>query len=454
MINTGTAKKIQPRLIAAVAAVFLGLLLLVPGTVRAANYNFDADTDVVLSNGISLKILSGSRADVLSIDFQAGSFTVTVAASDPFKLRYPGPNPGSLVNDGGLAPCTFTSGNNDLIFLGPKTVTFTPATTLCAASGGGGGSVAVTLSQPNGGETLNSGASAQIFWGSSGAGINSIRLSLSLDGGASYSSVIAASEVNDGAYAWTVPFVATSSMARVKVEAIGSGTVLLSSDESNANFTIQGPPPASGGGGGGGGSAPPPATVETPPPAAPALPPVPEGPYDPTPLSAAELLAPPLDPTRVGAYSATTARDATPTINIDKGIVPPQGQKLPCVGGDLVKSVGSQAVYYCGKDGRRYVFPNEGTYFSWFPDFKNVKTISAVSMAAIPLGTNITYRPGTKMIKIQTDPKVYAVSRGGLLRWVTTEALAAALYGAEWNKSIRDVSDAFFVNYKVGDPIQ
>ena len=58
-----------------------------------------------------------------------------------------------------------------------------------------------------------------------------------------------------------------------------------------------------------------------------------------------------------------------------------------------------------------------------------------------------------KMVKIISDPKVYAVSRGGLLRWIGTEEIAKALYGNDWNKQIDDVSDAFFFNYRIGDPI-
>jgi hypothetical protein len=57
------------------------------------------------------------------------------------------------------------------------------------------------------------------------------------------------------------------------------------------------------------------------------------------------------------------------------------------------------------------------------------------------------------MVKIQTDPKVYAIVRGGLLRWIPTEAKAKELYGANWNKQIDYIPDAFFVDYKIGAPI-
>ena len=80
------------------------------------------------------------------------------------------------------------------------------------------------------------------------------------------------------------------------------------------------------------------------------------------------------------------------------------------------------------------------------------KTITDAELAALTIGGNVTYKPGVKMVKITTDPKVYAVDKGGSLRWVESEAIATSLYGATWNTKIDDVSDAF-VNYVVGASI-
>src|SRR5688572_6989535 len=121
--------------------------------------------------------------------------------------------------------------------------------------------------------------------------------------------------------------------------------------------------------------------------------------------------------------------------------------------GDLVKTAASPAVYYFGSDGKRYVFPNFATYASWYADFSSVTTVAPDELAAMPIGGNVTYRPGTRMVKIQTDPKVYAVSRGGVLRHVGSEAVAVCLYGGNWNVQIDDVPDAFFADYETGAPI-
>lgn len=120
--------------------------------------------------------------------------------------------------------------------------------------------------------------------------------------------------------------------------------------------------------------------------------------------------------------------------------------------GDLVKASGP-AVYYYHTDGKRYVFPNEKTYFSWFKDFSSVKTISDSELASIFVGGNVTVRPGTYLAKVTTDPKVYAVSHDGKFHWIESEAIAKALYGDNWAQRVIDVPDAFFINYTVGASI-
>jgi hypothetical protein len=121
--------------------------------------------------------------------------------------------------------------------------------------------------------------------------------------------------------------------------------------------------------------------------------------------------------------------------------------------GDLIKASGP-AVYYYASSGKRFVFPNEKTYFSWYSDFGSVKTITDSELAAILIGGNVTIRPGTKLVKITTDPKTYAISdRCGTLHWVQTEAIAKSLYGDNWAQRIVDVPDAFFVDYEVGSAI-
>lgn len=112
-----------------------------------------------------------------------------------------------------------------------------------------------------------------------------------------------------------------------------------------------------------------------------------------------------------------------------------------------------RAVYYVGSDAKRHAFPNSRVFYTWYLNFNDVRAVDAERLGQYALGPNITYRPGARMVKFTTDPKVYAVARGGVLRWVKTEALATAYYGSDWNKKIDDISDVFYSNYSFGPDI-
>lgn len=112
-----------------------------------------------------------------------------------------------------------------------------------------------------------------------------------------------------------------------------------------------------------------------------------------------------------------------------------------------------KAVYYIGADGKRHAYPNSRVFFTWYLNFDAVQTISPQALAAYPLGRNVTYRPGSRMVKFASLSKVYALSRQGSLRWIKTEEVARELYGADWNTKVDDVSDVFFNDYSFGPDI-
>ncbi len=405
---------------AALSCVCLLSFPLAPLTARAAAYPvyFDADTTLNLSGpSYNFTIISGSHMDspTDTIAITPTTFTVTMAGTGQLIIRWPGPNPGRFVNDGGLPECTYASGNNDLVINGPVTVTFTPsAASACVApaTGGGGGSgggatsfPSVSVASPNGGETFEGGTSVGLIWTAGGTQVTGTRLSYTADDGANWT--VISDSAGGGYLSWTVPMVATTK-AKIRAEALLSGGSSGATDTSDSTFTITVPPGVT------------------------------------------------------GSYSTDEVTTAAPTINDDVGLknTPPPEDAL-CAAGSLVKlpsdndprTGADSAVYYCGKDGKRYVFPSIWIYSTWYPDFSTVKVIPAATMAKIMLGGNVTYRPGVRMVKVQTDPHVYAVAAHGTLRWVTSEDVAFRLYGPDWNKKIDDVSDAFFVDYTVGEPI-
>ena len=129
--------------------------------------------------------------------------------------------------------------------------------------------------------------------------------------------------------------------------------------------------------------------------------------------------------------------------------------------GDLIKiqndhnpaTHDDETIYYYDRDWFRRPFLNRRVFESWYRDFGGVKEITPAEMASIRLAAPIVYRPGTRLIKIPSVPKVYAVEPGGVLRWVTGEAVAKALYGNDWSKRVDDVLESYFANYREGAPL-
>jgi len=275
----------------------------------------------------------------------------------------------------------------------------------------------LAIQTPAGGGSYNAGSVLGLSWSAANGAFVKYKVYYSIDNGISWTTI--SDNATSTALSWTVPNVSTTAGA-IKVEGYDPNGNLLAMAVSTGSFTIVG-------------------TTAAPP--AVALPTV-------TP----PVTPPAIDSTVAGTYDVSTARGNNPNFNTDMNI-PAATTTTACVSGTLIKNKTLPAVYYCGADGKRYVFVNDKDYFSWYPDFSNVQTISDATLGSITIGGNITYRPGTRMVKIQSDPKVYAVARGGVLRWVSTEAIARALFGDNWNKLIDDVSDAFFVNYRIGDPI-
>ncbi len=124
--------------------------------------------------------------------------------------------------------------------------------------------------------------------------------------------------------------------------------------------------------------------------------------------------------------------------------------KLAC-GSTADVSDPCHAVYYF--DGYRHAFPNEKVFFTWYEDFDDVIVVTDDFMASVTLGLNVTYHPGTRMVKFITVRTVYAVGSDGELRAIASEDVAASIWGSDWNTQIDDISDAFYGNYTFGEAI-
>jgi hypothetical protein len=120
--------------------------------------------------------------------------------------------------------------------------------------------------------------------------------------------------------------------------------------------------------------------------------------------------------------------------------------------GDLIKGAGPAVYRYEG--GKRRAFPHLDVYRSWYgDDFSKVVRIGDTQLGTIALGPNMRMKAGAYLVKIQSDPKTYAVEPDGTLRWIQTEAHARELYGAAWAARVRDVDVSLFTDYAVGAPL-
>jgi photosystem II stability/assembly factor-like uncharacterized protein len=155
----------------------------------------------------------------------------------------------------------------------------------------------------------------------------------------------------------------------------------------------------------------------------------------------------------VESTAPTTAPESEATTNPSQEAEPGSLIKLPCEADVDVNDVCKAVYYYSNFDHKRHAFPNEKVFFTWYEDFDDVQIVGSEFMSSLTLGSNITYHPGTRMVKFQSVRTVYAVAAGGELRAIDSEETAIALYGDTWNKQIDDISDAFYGNYTFGEDI-
>ena len=119
--------------------------------------------------------------------------------------------------------------------------------------------------------------------------------------------------------------------------------------------------------------------------------------------------------------------------------------------GDLFKVPDNTAVYLLNSDMERMYFPNAEVYKTWYADYSGINVIPNTCVDAYPAPTaapyGVNYRPGSRLVKVQISPSVYVVEPGNTKSRIGSEAVAVALYGADWGTKVRDVSDVFWPNY-------
>ncbi|HBU27518.1 TPA: hypothetical protein DEB00_00185 [Candidatus Uhrbacteria bacterium] len=163
-------------------------------------------------------------------------------------------------------------------------------------------------------------------------------------------------------------------------------------------------------------------------------------------VSDAPIVVSPGDGTPVGGDPITI--DATEWPAADVIAESPVLIKTVCPGNEDFTHP-CRTVYFLDHAGKRHAFTNEKAFFTWYTNYDQLHLVSTAVMASYPLGPNVRYRPGVKMIKFPSVSTVYAVGRYGSLFPIGSESVAEELYGTNWNQQIDDVSEVFATNYTI-----
>lgn len=119
--------------------------------------------------------------------------------------------------------------------------------------------------------------------------------------------------------------------------------------------------------------------------------------------------------------------------------------------GDIFRTYNDPAVYYVGPKNQRHLFVNRITFDTWFDDFSGLKYIDQSVMDNLPVGQNITVKPGTKLITFPNTKKVFAVTPGPILQEVVPSSgdttLVTKLYGNDYQRLIITIQNGFENNY-------
>lgn len=354
-----------------------------------------------------------SRTSAITLTFSESVTSVTASVSPTATLVASGA-PGSTIT---FTPTTLSRGTNTFTIsaapdatgnlYGGATGAVNPFT--FNVTGGSSSTVtetpvtyAITITAPAGSESLALGDTTTVLWTSEGSAMSYVSLYYSTDGGSTYET-IAEDEPNNGSYVWTVPDISSSSTT---LYITGTDLITVLATDASEAFTVSG-------------SATTPGTT-----------------------TEAET---PEESTIEAEPSGTT------------GISPVTGleEDISAVStGDYIKSPSFTTVYYIDDLLQRHPFIDAQTFFTFEDDFSNIVTVTDATLSTLTIADPMLPNPGVTLIKIQSDDNVYAVDASEGLRWVTTEAIAIAMYGQSWSDYVIDLPPTLFPHFTVGSAIE
>jgi hypothetical protein len=121
--------------------------------------------------------------------------------------------------------------------------------------------------------------------------------------------------------------------------------------------------------------------------------------------------------------------------------------------GDYIKGESWSTVYFIDENSVRRPFLDSQTFFTYADDFSSVVTVADAVLAEYTVGTPMLPKEGIVLVKVQSLNSVYALVGDNTLRWVTTEAVATALYGTNWADYVIDVPATAWGHFEIGENI-
>jgi hypothetical protein len=398
------------------------------GTVGAATVTDNA-APVVMSVSPTSGAFGVSRSANVVMNFSEPMVTAFVYATE-FTSS---PNPGTwgaaafsnanftvtlthaILNCGTLYTITTTEAQIDassgtpttLNTTGPEDGDWSFTTTSCSTGGTTGGNTSVSsqnyvsLNSHNDGTALTAGSLSTISW-SSGATIGSVTLSYSMDGGVSYT-VIASGLTGQNSYLWTP--VAVGDNVRVRVQGY-DGATLLATDSSDVSFSVLSA----------GASEP---EEETPAPA------------DEEDTTSPESTVP-----GMGVNPLTGQVQATEKVSV----------------GEYIRGT-LDTVYYVDVGLVRRPFYDVQTYHTYKSSFSSIRVVTDATLTTLTPGQPMLPKAGVALVKIMSNPHVYAVSvvNGVVtLNLITSEAAAIQIYGSAWADYVIDLQPTIFTKFELG----
>lgn len=119
--------------------------------------------------------------------------------------------------------------------------------------------------------------------------------------------------------------------------------------------------------------------------------------------------------------------------------------------GQYIRSYSFNSIYYLDENFVRHPFWDANSFFTYADSFNEVVWVTDATLSTMTLGTPMLPNPGVVLVKIQSNPKVFAIDGDNVLRWVPDEATALSLYGSDWSNYVIDLEPTAFARYSIGE---